>query len=352
MAQVEGPALSPIEAAAPRRRRRFGDSVFRGGSALVAIGLILLLFAILGLLLAQGSEAFRKFGLSFLTGTNWNPVAGRQSFGALPFIFGTMVTSAIAIVLAVPVSVGLALLLSEMPSGWFRNPLAVLVDLLAAIPSVIYGLWAFFVLVPVFDRHVDPFLAHSLGRIPILGALFQIPAADKGGGPGGNLFIAGVVLAVMILPIVTAVTREVVSIVPRELREAAMALGATRYEVIKMSVLPYARSGIVGATMLGLGRALGETIAVAMVVGNGLLIGPSLMRHGYTIPAVIANEFREAATGDHRSALLALAAILVVIALIMAALSRLLVGRTEQVVTAGLAVPEEDVLRAAMGEEE
>jgi len=351
MAQVE-PALSPVEAAAPPRRRRFGDSVFRGGTAVVAVGLIVLLFLILGLLLAQGSEAFRKFGFSFLTGTNWNPVAGRQSFGALPFIFGTLVTSAISVVLAVPVSVGLALLLSEMPSGWLRNPLAVLVDLLAAIPSVIYGLWALFVMLPVFDNHVDPFLSDTLGRIPLAGALFKIPPASQGGGPGGNLFVAGVVLAVMILPIVTAVTREVVSIVPHELREGAMALGATRYEVIKMSVLPYARSGIVGATMLGLGRALGETIAVAMVVGNGLLIGPSLMRHGYTIPAVIANEFREAATGDHRSALLALAAILVVIALILAALSRLLVGRTEQVVTAGLAAPEIDLIRPAGSEDE
>jgi len=351
MAQVE-PALSPVEAAAPRKRRRFGDSVFKGGTAVVAVGLIVLLFFILGLLLSQGSEAFRKFGLSFITGTNWNPVAGRQSFGALPFIFGTLVTSAIAVVLAVPVSVGLALLLSEMPSGWLRNPLAVLVDLLAAIPSVIYGLWALFVMLPVFDNHVDPFLSDTLGRIPVVGALFRIPPANQGGGPGGNLFVAGVVLAVMILPIVTAVTREVVSIVPRELREGAMALGATRYEVIRMSVLPYARSGIVGATMLGLGRALGETIAVAMVVGNGLLIGPSLMRHGYTIPAVIANEFREAATGDHRSALLALAAILVVISLILAGLSRLLVGRTEQVVTAGLAAPEIDLIRPAGSEDE
>jgi phosphate transport system permease protein len=226
-------------------------------------------------------------------------------------------------VLAVPISVGLALLLNEMPSSWLRNPLAVFVDLLAAIPSVVYGLWGFYFLVPVFDRHIEPFLSSTLGNIPLIGGLFENQA-----GSGGNIFVAGVILAIMIVPIVTAVTREVVSIVPRELREGAMALGATRYEVIRMSVLPYARSGIVGASMLGLGRALGETIAVAMVIGNSTKMGVSLFRPGYTIPAVIANEFREASTGVHKSALLALALMLVVIALILSALSRLLVRRT------------------------
>jgi phosphate transport system permease protein len=274
-----------------------------------------------------GSRAFARFGLHFLTGRNWNPVFGREQFGALPFIFGTLVTSAVAIALAVPVAVGLAILLNEVHSGWLRNPLAVFVDLLAAIPSVVYGLWGLFVMKPVFDHQVEPFLSRTIGKVPVIGELF------KGNPAGGDLFTAGVILAVMILPIVTAVTREVVAVVPRDLREGALALGATRYETIRMAVLPYARSGIVGASMLGLGRALGETIAVSLVVGNGLGIGASLFKPGYTIPAVIASEFREATgVGVHRSALLALAVILVVIALVLAALSRLLVRRTAKLV--------------------
>ncbi len=324
MAQVAGtPAITPPARAATRRRARIGDRLFRGSSLAIGAGLILLLFLILGVLLAGGADAFRTFGWDLVTGRSWNPVAGRQSFGALPFIAGTLITSTVAVVLAVPISVGLALLLNEMPSSWLRNPLAVFVDLLAAIPSVVYGLWGFYFLVPVFDRHIEPFLSSTLGNIPLIGGLFENQA-----GSGGNIFVAGVILAIMIVPIVTAVTREVVSIVPRELREGAMALGATRYEVIRMSVLPYARSGIVGASMLGLGRALGETIAVAMVIGNSTKMGLSLFRPGYTIPAVIANEFREASTGVHKSALLALALMLVVIALILSALSRLLVRRT------------------------
>jgi phosphate transport system permease protein len=269
-----------------------------------------------------GADAFKTFGLSLITGKNWNPVAGRQSFGALPFILGTLITSTLAVVLAVPISVGLALLLNEMPSSWLRNPLAVFIDLLAAIPSVVYGLWGFYFLVPIFDKHIEPALSNTLGAIPVIGKLFANEA-----GSGGNIFVAGVILAIMIVPIVTAVTREVVAIVPHELREGAMALGATRYEVVKMSVLPFARSGIVGASMLGLGRALGETIAVAMVIGNSTKLGVSLFRPGYTIPAVIANEFREASTGLHKSALLALALMLVVISLILAALSRLVIRR-------------------------
>jgi phosphate transport system permease protein len=289
--------------------------------------LVALLFLLLFVLASGGDRAFARFGVGFLTGKDWNPVFGREQFGALPFIFGTLVTSAIAIALAVPVSVGLALLLNEIPAGWLRNPLAVFVDLLAAIPSVVYGLWGLFIMKPVFDRTVEPFLAATLGKVPAIGSLF------RGNPNGGDLFTAGVILAVMILPIVTAVTREVVAVVPRELREGALALGATRYETIRMAVLPFARGGIVGATMLGLGRALGETIAVSMVVGNGLGIGASLFRPGFTIPAVIASEFREATgVGVHRSALLALAVILVAIAFGLAAASRLLVRRTERLV--------------------
>src|SRR4029079_8980829 len=215
------------------RHVRIGDRVFRGSSLVIGACLILLLFIILGVLAKGGADAFKTFGWSLITGKNWNPVAGRQSFGALPFILGTLITSAVAVVLAVPISVGLALLLNEMPSSWLRNPLAVFIDLLAAIPSVVYGLWGFYFLVPIFDKHIEPFLSSTLGNIPVIGKLFENQA-----GSGGNIFVAGVILAIMIVPIVTAVTREVVAIVPFELREGAMALGATRYEVIKMSVLP------------------------------------------------------------------------------------------------------------------
>ena len=304
-----------------------GDRIFRGVSLAVGAGMFVLLGLLLWVLGSGGARALTRFGLHFIIGRNWNPVAGRESFGALPFIFGTLVTSAIALVLAVPVSVGLALLVNEIPSGGLRNPIAVLVDLLAAIPSVVYGIWGLFIMVPVFQRHVEPALSHTLGKVPVIGALF------KGTGTGMNLFSAGVLLAIMILPIVTAVTREVIAVVPNDLREGALALGATRYETIRMAVLPYARSGIVGATMLGLGRALGETIAVSLLVGNGLGIHVSLFKAGYTIPAVIASEFREATNvGVHRSALLALAVVLVAIALILAAGSRLLVRRTERLV--------------------
>src|SRR6266496_1891990 len=332
------------------RSSRMGDTLFRGLSLAMAAGLIVLLAVMLWVLASGGYRAFAKFGLRFLTGRNWNPVFGREEFGALPFIFGTLVTSAVAIALAVPVAVGLAILLNEVTSGWLRNPLAVFVDLLAAIPSVVYGLWGLFGMKPVFDHTIEPFLTKTVGAVPAIGGLFRgakyclRPDATNPSichqfgynSNGGDLFTAGVILAIMILPIVTAVTREVIAVVPNELREGALALGATRYETIRMAVLPYARSGIVGATMLGLGRALGETIAVSMVVGNQPRIGVSLFKAGFTIPAVIASEFREATNvGVHRSALLALAVILVAIALILAAMSRLLVRRTERLVGGG-----------------
>jgi len=230
-------------------------------------------------------------------------------------------------VIGVPVAVGLALLLNQV-RGSIANPLTVFVDILAAIPSVVYGLWALFVLKPIFDSSVEPFLIATLGRVPLIGALF------RGKAQGPDLFTAGVILAIMILPIVTAVSREVIAVVPRDLREAALALGATRYESVRLAVLPYARSGIVGASMLGLGRALGETIAVSLVVGNTPRIGWSLMQPGATIPSWIASSFREATSvGLHRSALLALAVTLVIVAFVLAVLSRLLVRRTAELVS-------------------
>ena len=318
------------------RRRRFGDRAFRWTTLVVSVGLVVMLALLLWVLADGGWRAIREFGLHFIIGRDWNPVAGRETYGALPFIFGTAVTSLIAMVLAMPIGVGVALFLNESGSAWIKNPLAVLVDLLAAIPSVVYGIWGLFVLVPLFDHTVQPWMSASVGKVPIIGDLFRF------NGPGGDIFTAGVILAIMILPIVTAVTREVVSVVSSETREGAMALGATRYETIRLGVLPTARPGIIGAGMLGLGRALGETIAVALVIGNSTRITASLFKPGYTIPAVIANEFREATSaGVHRSALLFLALLLVSIALGMATVSRLLVRRTTRLMGGDVAAQEE-----------
>jgi phosphate transport system permease protein len=303
--------------------QRAGDRAFRLSTATVAAGLIALLVLLLVVLGAGSARAFGRFGFSFLTGREWNPVVGREAFGALPFIYGTLLTSAIAVLLAVPVSVGVALLLNEVRSEWIRNPIAVFVDVLAAIPSIVYGLWGLFVLKPVLDRDVEPFLGGTVGKLPVVGALFH------GNANGPDLFTAGVILAIMIVPIVTAVTREVVATVPRDLREAAKSIGATRWETVRLAVLPTARSGIVGATTLGLGRALGETIAVSMVVGNSQTISTSLFGAGATIPSWIASHFRDATSvGIERSGLLGLAVVLVGLTFVLAALSRLLVART------------------------
>ena len=317
-------AIVEREGALPLRGgSHLGDRVFRTTTAIVSSGIILLLLGLIAVLVKGSARVFGAFGPSFVIGRDWNPVAGRESFGALPFIYGTLVTSAVALIIAVPISVGLALLLNEMKSGWLRNPLASFVDVLAAIPSIVYGLWGLFVLKPMLDEHVEPFLMSTLGKVPVVGKLFQGTAA------GPDLFTAGVILAIMIVPIITAVSREVVAVVPREQREAALAIGATRWETVKLAILPQARSGIVGASTLGLGRALGETIAVSMVVGNAPQISTSLFGSGATIPSWIASSFREATSiGLHRSALLGLALVLVALAFGLAALSRALVGRT------------------------
>jgi phosphate transport system permease protein len=335
MATIDAPPEA-APATPVRRRRRFGDRAFRWTTLVVGVGLVVMLALLLWVLADGGWRAIREFGLHFIIGRDWNPVAGRETYGALPFIFGTVVTSLIAMVIAMPIGVGVALFLNESGSSWIKNPLAVLVDLLAAIPSVVYGIWGLFVLVPLFDHTVQPWMSASIGKVPIIGDLFTF------NGPGGDIFTAGVILAIMILPIVTAVTREVVSVVSTETREGAMALGATRYETIRLGVLPTARPGIIGAGMLGLGRALGETIAVALVIGNSTRITASLFNPGYTIPAVIANEFREATSaGVHRSALLFLALLLVLIALGMATVSRLLVRRTTRLLGGDVAAQEE-----------
>jgi phosphate transport system permease protein len=251
--------------------------------------------------------------ISFVTRSEWDVV--RDVYGALPFIYGTLVTSFVALLLALPVSVGLALFLTEMASPRVRSIVSFPIALLAGIPSVVYGLWGLFVLVPLLRGHIEPWLASALGFLPFF----------RGPPIGLGYLAAGVILAIMILPTITSIAIEVLRTVPLALREAALALGATRWEAIRMAVLPYARAGIMGATILGLGRALGETMAVTMLIGNSPSISASLFAPGYSLPAVIANEFAEASGGLHTGALAALGLILFAVTLLLNVAARLLV---------------------------
>lgn len=300
---IEGPAI--------------GDRVYRAITTAFALFIPLLLLLIAFEVGRAGWMAIREFGPGFLTSSRWDPVHGE--FGAAPALFGTIVSSLIALVIATPLALGVAIFLSEFAPPRLRTPVAFLVDLLAAIPSVVYGLWGIFVLIPLLRSHVMPFLADTLhlGNTP----LFSGPAY------GPSMLAAGLILAVMILPYISAVSREVLLAVPRSQREAALALGATRWEMIWGAVLPYARSGILGGVILGLGRALGETMAVTMVIGNRHEIAASLFAPGYTMASLIANEFSEA-TGDlHLSALMAVGLTLFVVTLIVNAIARWLVWR-------------------------
>jgi phosphate transport system permease protein len=262
----------------------------------------------------------RRFGFGFFTGSDWDAVKGH--FGSAPAVFGTLLSSAIALLIATPLAVGVAIFLSEFAPRWLRQPVAFFVDLLAAIPSVVYGLWGIFVLVPVLRDDVAPFIKDTLhlGGLPIFAGVMY----------GPSMLSAGCILAIMVLPYISAVTREVLMAVPRSQREAALALGATRWEMIWDAVLPYARSGIIGGIILGMGRALGETMAVTMVIGNRHEIAASLFAPGYTMASVIANEFTEATNDFHVSALMAVGAGLFVIAIIVNAIARWLVWTTER----------------------
>ncbi len=264
---------------------------------------------------AAAWPAFAKLGLSIVTSSNWDVAGGH--FGAAPAVFGTLVSSAVALVIATPLAIGVAIFLSEFSPVWLRQPVGFLVDLLAAIPSVVYGLWGIFVLIPLLREHVMPFLRDTLhlGATPF----FSGPAY------GPSMLAAGVILAIMALPYISAVSREVLMAVPRSQREAALALGATRWEMIRDAVIPYARSGIIGGIMLGLGRALGETMAVTMLIGNRPEISASLLAPGYTMASLIANEFSEATNDLHLSALMAVGAVLFIITLIVNAVARWLV---------------------------
>jgi phosphate ABC transporter permease protein PstC len=295
---------------------RLPDQVLQWGLTGLA-GLILILLAYFFVrLIGESGDTFNRFGLGFVFGNDWDP--SRNIYRGAALVVGTLVTSGIALVIGVPVAVGTALFLNEVCPRRARAPLALLVDLLAAVPSVVYGLWGVFVLAPKL-LPVEKWFASTFSFIPWLG----------GGTPTlYNYFIAGLILAIMILPIISAIAREVIATVPSEHKEAALALGATRWEMIRMAVLPYSRSGITGGAMLGLGRAIGETIAVVLVIGNAPTIGHHIFSQGYTLAAVIANEFGEAAnTPIHSSALFAAGLVLFVLTLVVNIVARWFVSR-------------------------
>jgi phosphate transport system permease protein len=293
----------------------WGDFIFRRVTAFFALSVILVLVAMAVQMVRASQESILHFGFSFVTGSVWDPV--RQIYGALPFIYGTVCSSLLALCIAVPISLGIAIYLSELAPAWLRNPVGFLVELLAAVPSVVYGLWGIFVLCPWLRNTVQPFLGDTLGFLPF----FQGPQH------GFGLLAGGIILAIMITPTISSVSREVLRAVPMPLREGAMALGATRWEAVRVAVLPYARSGLVGATILGLGRALGETMAVTMVIGNRAEISASLFSPAYTLASVIANEFTEATEELYLSALAEIGLLLFIVTVLLNIVARLLVWR-------------------------
>jgi phosphate transport system permease protein len=296
-------------------RANYGDRIFKLILTLAAL-LIPVMLAFLVYELWTGSKlAIDRFGLSFVTSSTWDPVA--EEFGAFPLMFGTLLSSLIALLIAVPLSLGVAIYLTEFAPKGVRQPVAFLIGLLAAIPSVVYGLWGIFVLIPALRTSAFPFLRKVLGFLPF----FQGPIY------GPSMLAAGIILAIMIMPYIMSVSREVLLAVPNTQREAALALGATRWEAVTTAVVPYARSGLVGAIILGLGRALGETMAVTMVIGNRHEIAASLFSPGYTMAAAIANEFSEAVGDLHLSALAYVAFLLFVVTVVVNAGARLLIWR-------------------------
>ncbi len=315
---VEGTKVTPasVVPVAPVLQTSGGevpDRIFKSAMTACALAVLGVLVLIIYELVSGSRLSWHAFGFKFFGGSDWNPVS--EQFGALPFIYGTLVSSLVALIIAVPLAVGVAVFTTEMCPKVLRAPLSFFVELLAAIPSVIYGLWAMFILVPLLSAYVEPFLAKTLGWT----GLFE-------GAPYGiGMLAAGVILAIMIIPIISSITREVLMVVPQHQREGVLALGATRWEMIWMGVLRNARAGIVGGIILGLGRALGETMAVTMVIGNRPEIAKSLFAPGYTMASVLANEFSEA-TGDvYLSALVEIGLALFLVTIIVNALAQFLV---------------------------
>jgi phosphate transport system permease protein len=300
-----------------------GDRAFQLLMLLCGLAVLAILFLIVYQLVLRSALSWHAFGFKFFGGHDWDPV--NERFGAMPFIYGTLVSSFLALLIAVPLSVGVAVFTTEMCPVRLRGPLSFFVELLAAIPSVVYGLWAIFVLVPLLSNYVEPLLSRTLGWT----GLFTGPPY------GISMLAAGIILAIMIIPIISSIAREVLMVVPQNQREAVLALGATRWEMIRVGVLRNARAGIMGGIILGLGRALGETMAVTMVIGNRPEIAKSLFAPGYTMASVLANEFSEA-TGDvYLSALIEIGLALFLVTIVVNALARLLVWTVTRGQTAG-----------------
>jgi phosphate transport system permease protein len=300
---------------APLELANYGDVLFRWVLTLAAVSIPVLLGFLVYELWLGSRMAMGRFGFSFVTTSTWDPVA--EEFGAFPLMFGTLASSILALVIAVPLSLGVAIYLTEFAPKAIRQPVAFLIGLLAAIPSVVYGLWGIFVLIPILRTSVFPFLRDTLGFLPLFqGAIY-----------GPSMLSAGIILAIMVMPYIMSVSREVLMAVPDTQREAALGLGATRWEAVITAVVPYARSGIIGAVILGLGRALGETMAVTMLIGNRHEIAASLFAPSYTMAAAIANEFSEAVGDMHLSALAYVAFLLFVVTVVVNAGARLLIWR-------------------------
>lgn len=315
------PAGAKQVTSAGMRFRLPADFLFRKVTGGVALLVGSTLLAIIVALVGEGGLAFKTFGFHFFTSTQWNPVTGQ--FGALVFIVGTLISSVIAMLIAVPVSFGIALFISELAPRWLRQPVSAAIELLAAIPSIIYGMWGLLVFAPWF-ADFEPWINDHLGAIPGVGLLFQGPPMGIG------MLTAGIVLAIMVIPFIAAIMRDVFLITPPALKESAYALGATTWEVARYVILPYTRTAVTGGIFLGLGRALGETMAVTFIIGNANNLTASLLMPGSSIASVIANEFTEATTDLYKSSLLALGLILFIITFVVLVLAKLLLMRLER----------------------
>jgi phosphate transport system permease protein len=304
------------------RKLKAGDVVFRSLTGASAVFVLIILGGVIIALISGALPALQTFGFSFIYSQGWNPVT--ENFGALAPIFGTLVTSFIAMLIAVPVGILIATFLTELCPIWLRRPIGIAIELLAGIPSIIYGIWGLFVFAPFLQVYIQPLLIDFFGNIPVLSTLFAGPPYGIG------MLTAGLILAIMVLPFITSITRDVFEAVPPVLKEAAYGMGCTTSEVVRRIVLPYARVGVIGAMMLGLGRALGETMAVTFVIGNAHKVNLSLLAPGTTISATIANEFTEAVGDLYTSALIALGLILFVITFLVLAAARYLLLRLER----------------------
>ncbi|WP_051306333.1 phosphate ABC transporter permease subunit PstC [Massilia alkalitolerans] len=298
------------------RKQRMQDFFFHKITLLFAASVLLVLVGIIVSLAIGAAPAFKEFGAGFISRVEWDPVG--DQFGAMIAIWGTLATSIIALAVAFPISFGIALFLTEICPVWLRRPMGTAVELLAGVPSIIYGMWGLFVFAPLFADHVQPLLKNTIGQLPVIGQLFQGPTMGIG------ILTAGLILAIMIIPFIASVMRDVFEIVPTVLKESAYGLGCTKWEVVRKVVLPYTRNGVVGGVMLGLGRALGETMAVTFVIGNAHDLSWSLFSAGNSISSTLANEFAEAATPLHSSSLFALALILFAITFIVLSAAKLM----------------------------